>query len=57
MYKVLKRTCFAIVLPIRFFVSPHCRCRRRRGFLKVTIEVCKITVKSFFLKYKLCRKL
>ena len=50
MYKVLKRTCFASVLLIRFFVSPHCRCRRRRrrGFLKVTIEVCKITVKSFF---------
>ena len=35
MYKVLKRTCLAIVLPIRSFVFPCPRCRRRRGLLKV----------------------
>ena len=35
MYKVLKRTCWAIVLPIRSFVFPCPRCRRRRGLLKV----------------------
>ena len=38
MYKVLKRTCWAIVLPIRSFVFP-CPCyRRRRGLLKVPIS-------------------
>ena len=35
MYKVLKRTCWAIVLPIRSFVFPRPRFRRRRGLLKV----------------------
>ena len=35
MYKVLKRTCWAIVLPIRSFVFPRPHCRRRRGLLKV----------------------
>ena len=35
MYKVLKRTCWAIVLPIRSFVFPRPRCSRRRGLLKV----------------------
>ena len=30
MYKVLKRTCWAIVLPIRSFVFSCPRCRRRR---------------------------
>ena len=35
MYKVLKRTCWAIVLPIRSFVFPCPRCRRRRGLLRV----------------------
>ena len=35
MYKVLKRTCWAIVLPIGSFVFPCPRCRRRRGLLKV----------------------
>ena len=35
MYKVLKHTCWAIVLPIRSFVFPCPRCRRRRGLLKV----------------------
>ena len=37
MYKVLKRTWWAIVLPIRSFVFPCPRCRRRRGLLKVPI--------------------
>ena len=36
MYKVLKRTCRAIVLPISSFVFPCPRCRRRRGLLKVS---------------------
>ena len=35
MYKVLKRTCWAIVLPISSFVFPCPRCRHRRGLLKV----------------------
>ena len=35
MYKVLKRTCCAIVHTIRSFVFPCPRCRRRRGLLKV----------------------
>ena len=35
MYKILKRTCLAIVLPIRSFVFPCPRCRHRRGLLKV----------------------
>ena len=37
MYKVLKRTCRAIVLPIISFdfPCPPCRRRRRRGLLKV----------------------
>ena len=35
MNKVLKRTCWAIFLSIRFFVFPCPRCRRRRGLLKV----------------------
>ena len=38
MYKVLKRMCWAIVLPIRSFVFPRPRCRRRRGLLKVPIN-------------------
>ena len=38
MYKVLKRACSAIVLPIRFFVFPRTRCRRRRGLLMVPIS-------------------
>ena len=37
MYKVLKRTCWAIVLPTRSFVFPCPRCRRRRGLPKVPI--------------------
>ena len=37
MYKVLKRTCWAIVLPIRSFVFSCPRYRRRRGLLKVPI--------------------
>ena len=37
MYKVLKRTCWAIVLPNRSFVFPLRRCHRRRGLLKVPI--------------------
>ena len=32
MYKVLKRTCFAIVLLTRSYVALHPRFRRRRGF-------------------------
>ena len=35
----LKRTCCAIVLLIRFFVSPCSRCRRCRDFLKVPNNV------------------
>ena len=35
MNKVLKRTCWAIVLPIRSFVFSRSRCRRRRGLRKV----------------------
>ena len=35
MYKVLKRTCCAIVLPMSSFALPCPRCRRRRGLLKV----------------------
>ena len=35
--KVLKRTCWAIVLLIRSFVFPCPRCRRRRGLFKVPI--------------------
>ena len=38
MYKVLKRTCWAIVLPIRSFVFPRPRYRRRRGLLKAPIS-------------------
>ena len=41
MYKVLKRTCWAIVLPIRSFLFPCPRCRRRRGLLKVPNDVRK----------------
>ena len=37
MYKVLKRTCCAIDLPIRSFVFPCPRCCRSRGLLKVPI--------------------
>ena len=39
MYKVLKRTRLAIVPPIRSFVLPRPRCRRRRGLFKVAINV------------------
>ena len=39
MYKVLKRTCWAIVLPTRSFVFPCPRCRRRRGLPKVPIVI------------------
>ena len=38
MYKVLKRTCKAIVLLIKSFVLPCTRCRRRRGLLKILTE-------------------
>ena len=41
MYKVLKRTCWAIVLPIRSFLFPCPRCRRRCGLLKVPNDVRK----------------
>ena len=34
MYKGLKRTCWANVLPIKAFVLPRPRCRCRRGSLK-----------------------
>ena len=34
MYTVLKRTCKAIFLLIKPFVSPRSRCRRRPGVLK-----------------------
>ena len=37
-YKVLKRTCWAIVLPIRSFVFPFPCCLRRRGLLKVPLS-------------------
>ena len=37
MYKVLKHTCRAIVLPIGSIVSPDSRCRSRRGLLKVPL--------------------
>ena len=37
MYKALKRTCWAIVLPIRSIVFPRSRCRNCRGLLKVRI--------------------
>ena len=37
MYKVLKRTCSATVLPITSFVFPCPRYRRRRGLLKVPV--------------------
>ena len=39
MYKVLKRTCFPIVLQIRYFVLRRSRCRRRCGFLQVPIII------------------
>ena len=39
MYKVLKRTCWAIVLPTRSFVFPCPRCRRHRGLPKVPIVI------------------
>ena len=32
-YNALKRTCWAVILLITFFVLPRPRCRRRRGFL------------------------
>ena len=35
MYKIFKRTCWAIVLLIKSIVFPCPRCRRRRGLLKV----------------------
>ena len=38
MYKVLKHTCWVIVLPVRSFVLSHLRCRRRRDLLKVPIN-------------------
>ena len=38
MHTVLKRTWPAIGLPIRSFVLPRPRCRRRRGLLKVPSE-------------------
>ena len=38
MHTVLKRTWPAIDLPIRSFVLPRPRCRRRRGLLKVPSE-------------------
>ena len=38
MYKVLKHTCWATVLPIRSFVLSRLRCRRRRDLLKVPIN-------------------
>ena len=34
LYNVLRRTCWAIVLPIRSFVLPCLRCRSCLGFLK-----------------------
>ena len=43
MYKVLKRKCVAIVCSLDFFVS-----LRTRDFLKVPIEVGKVTVKKSF---------
>ena len=35
MYKDSKRTCTAIVLPIKPFVLQHSRRRRRRGLIKL----------------------
>ena len=35
MHKVLKRMCWAIILPIWSFVFPCPSCRRRRGLFKV----------------------
>ena len=35
MYKIFKRTCWAIVLLIKSIVFPCPRCRRCRGLLKV----------------------
>ena len=35
MYKVLKRTCFAVVLLIKSFASLRSRCRHCRGFLEI----------------------
>ena len=38
MYQELLRTCIVIVLLIKSFVWRRCRCRRRRGFLKLPIR-------------------
>ena len=56
MYKVLKRTCWAIVLPIRSIVFPRSRCRRRRrhrrrrrrGLLKVPIVKVESDIKEVY---------
>ena len=46
MYKVLKCTCWAIVLPIISFDFPCPPCRRRRGLLKVPNSECDKTFKQ-----------
>ena len=46
MYKVLKCTCWAIVLPIISFDFPCPPCRRRRGLLKVPNSECDETFKQ-----------
>ena len=38
MYKKLKRTCSAFFLLIKPFVQRRCRCRCRRGYLKLPTE-------------------
>ena len=52
MHKIFKRTCCAIVLPIKsiVFPCPRCRRRRRRGLLKVPIIDSLKTIMNLILR-------
>ena len=50
-YKVSKRTCWAIVLSIRSFVLPRSRCRRRRGLLHSRYTVARSFNAKFAYSY------
>ena len=54
MHKIFKRTCCAIVLPIKSIVFPCPRCRRRRrrrrGLLKVPIIDSLKTIMNLILR-------
>ena len=50
MHKIFKRTCCAIVLPIKSIVFPCPRCRRRRGLLRVPIIDSLKTIMNLILR-------